>query len=63
MSSDKELLLRKLALVVAATAAMALPVLATAAPASADERTCYTPGVAGFDSIQVCHYLPIELEQ
>lgn len=52
--------MRKLALVVAATAAMAVPLLATAGPAAADERQCYTPHVAGFDSFEVCYSLPIE---
>ena len=32
----------------------------TAAPAQA-ERTCYTPHIAGFDSYEVCYFLPIEL--
>ena len=60
----KENPLRRTSLLLAATAALALPLLA-AAPASADpvERRCYTPHVGGFDSYEVCYFLPvIELE-
>jgi len=51
---------RKLALVLAATAAMTVPLVVGAGSASADTRHCYTPHVAGFDSYEVCYYLPIE---
>jgi len=51
---------RKLALVLAATAAMTVPLVAGAGSASADTRQCYTPHVAGFDTYEVCYYLPIE---
>lgn len=49
--------MRKLLLVVATVVASTF---ALAAPASADplERRCTTPHVAGFDTIQVCYYLP-----
>lgn len=56
--------MRRSTLLVAATAALALPLVA-AAPASADpvERRCYTPHVDGFDSFEVCYFLPVvELE-
>lgn len=32
----------------------------TAAPAHADERTCYSPQVLKFDSFEVCMFLPVE---
>lgn len=60
----KENPLRRTSLLLAVTAALALPLLA-AAPASADpvERRCYTPHVAHFPSYEVCYFLPvIELE-
>ena len=31
-----------------------------AGSASADTRHCYTPHVAGFDTYEVCYFLPIE---
>ena len=52
--------MRKLTLVMAATAAMAVPLIASAGPAAAEERHCYTPHVAGFDTVEVCTFLPIE---
>lgn len=55
--------MRKLALALAATAALTAPLVATAAPASAGERTCYTPHVAGQNTYEVCYFLPIELGQ
>jgi hypothetical protein len=50
--------LTKLLLVLAATVAATV---ALAAPASADpvERRCTTPHVAGFNSFEVCYYLPV----
>lgn len=56
--------MRRTSLLLAATAALALPLLA-ATPASADpiEQKCYTPDVKGFDTFQVCYFLPVvELE-
>lgn len=56
--------MRRTSLLLAATAALALPLIA-AAPASADpiERRCYSPSVPGFDTYEVCYFLPvIELE-
>ena len=52
--------MRKLALVLAATAAMTVHLVVGAGNASADTRHCYTPHVAGFDSYEVCYFLPIE---
>ena len=47
----------------AVTAALALPLTATPASADPIERKCYTPHVDGFDTFEVCYYLPvIELE-
>jgi hypothetical protein len=51
---------RKLALVLAATAAMTVPLVAGAGSASADTRHCYTPHGAGLDTYEVCYFLPIE---
>ena len=53
--------MRKLVLLAAATAAASVPLLGSlgGGTASAD-RHCYTPHVAGFDSYEVCYYLPIE---
>jgi hypothetical protein len=47
---------RMIVVVLLALAAVGL----SAAPAQA-ERTCYSPGVAGFDTYEVCYFLPIEL--
>ncbi|MCU1602733.1 MAG: hypothetical protein JWO22_3442 [Frankiales bacterium] len=54
--------MRKLALLAAAAipAAVTLPLLTTATGSAAAERHCYTPHVAGFDSYEVCYFLPIE---
>ena len=52
--------MRKLALVLAATAAMTVPLVAGAGSASADTRHCYTLHVPGFDTVEQCVYLPIE---
>lgn len=47
-----------------AVLALSLPLLAAfgaaATPASADpvERTCYTPHVKGFDTVEMCIWLP-----
>jgi hypothetical protein len=47
----------------AVTAALALPLTATPASADPVERRCYTPYVAGFDTYEVCYFLPVvELE-
>lgn len=53
--------MRTIALALAATAALAVSVV-SAAPATADERRCYTPHVAGQDSFEVCYYVPIGVE-
>ena len=45
--------MRRFLMLVVTTAALALPMLATAAPASAGEG-CFTPHVKGFDSFEVC---------
>lgn len=50
--------MRRLTLLAAATAAVALPLLA-ATPAAAEPR-CYTLGVPGQDAYQVCRYLPVD---
>lgn len=55
--------MRKLALVLALTAGLFAPLVAAAGPATADDRTCYSPRVAGFDTYDVCYYLPIEFTQ
>ena len=49
--------MRKLLAVVALAAGL---LVATSTSASADTRTCYTPHVAGFNTYEVCYYLPIE---
>ncbi len=53
--------MRKLVLLAAAAipAAVTVPLLLGSGSASA-ERHCYTPHVAGFDSYEVCYFLPIE---
>jgi hypothetical protein len=55
--------LRTLFTALALAAGLLVPAVATAAPASASERTCYTPHVAGFDTYEVCYFLPIEPTQ
>ena len=50
--------MRRLALLVVATAVALLPLLAMAAPASAGEG-CFTPHVKGFNTVEVC-VLPID---
>lgn len=50
--------MRRLVLLVAATAVASLPLLAMAAPASAGEG-CFTPTVKGYNTVQVC-VLPID---
>lgn len=55
--------MRKLVLALVATATVAIPLVATATPASATERHCYTPHVGGFDTYEVCYYLPVEPTQ
>ena len=55
--------MRKLATVLAVTAALLTGAVAAAGPASADTRHCYTPHVAGYPSYEVCYYLPIEFTQ
>lgn len=52
--------MRRLLLLVAATAATLVPLLATAAPASAGEG-CFTPHVKGFNTVEVC-VLPFDPE-
>ena len=41
-------------------AALAATLVAGGGTASADTRHCYSPSVAGFDTYEVCYYLPIE---
>lgn len=48
---------RILVTVLLALAALGLTA-ATASPAQAAERRCYTPSVAGFDTYEVCYFLP-----
>ena len=55
--------MRKLALVLAATAAMTIPLVAVAGSASADTRHCYSPHVGGIPTYEVCYSLPIEPSQ
>jgi hypothetical protein len=55
--------LRKLILGLAVAAGLLIPLVSTASPASASERTCYSPHVAGFDTYEVCYFLPIEPTQ
>ncbi len=50
--------MRRLLMLVVTTAAVAVPLLATAAPASAGEG-CFTPHVKGFNTVEVC-VLPFE---
>jgi hypothetical protein len=52
--------LRKLALTLAAAAAVAVPVAVSTSTTSSAERHCYTPHVPGFDTYEVCYFLPIE---
>lgn len=53
--------MRRTAALLAATAALALPV-ALAAPAAADERTCYSVNNDELDTFEVCLFLPVEPE-
>lgn len=55
--------MRKLVTLLAVAASLVLPLAAASSPASAAERTCYSPHVAGFDTIESCIFLPIELTQ
>lgn len=50
--------MRRFLMLVVTIAALALPMLATAAPASAGEG-CFTPRVKGFNTVEVC-VLPID---
>lgn len=49
--------MRRFAMLVVTTAALALPMLALAAPASAENR-CYTVYVDGFHTVESCLPLP-----
>ena len=52
--------MRRLFMLLAAIAVSSLPLLATAAPASAGEG-CFTPHVKGFNTVEVC-VLPFDPE-
>lgn len=52
--------MRKFALVLAATAAVAVPLAVTTTGTSSAQRHCYTLGVPGFDHYEYCTELPID---